>query len=92
VGKVMKYILSQSYCFYMNEIVRMYFIQGIPYTFDELPKLIQDHPSIQNEALMHRDYDDEDMYLYSNYLILEEAHPLMFEVDLENPELLPRDD
>jgi len=88
----MKYTLSQAYCFYMGEVVRMYFIQNIPYTFDELPQLIQDHPSVQTEALHNRDYDDEDMYRYSNYLICEGAHPLMFELEFENPELLPQDD
>lgn len=88
----MKYTLSQSYCFYMGQVVRMYFIQGIPYTFDELPPLIQDHPGVQTEALSRRDYDDEDLYKYSTYLIMEEMHPLMFEVTLENPELLPKDE
>jgi hypothetical protein len=88
----MKYVLSQSYCFYMGEVVRMYFIQGMPYTFDELPEIVQNHPQIQTEALQNRDFDDEDMYTWSNYLIMEAVHPLMFELDLENPELLPKDD
>lgn len=88
----MKYKLSQSYCFYMGEVVRMYFIQGIAYTFDELPHLIQDHPSVQTEALSNRDFDDEDLYVWSNYLMTEEVHPLMFNLELENPELLPQDD
>ena len=35
----------------MGGVVRMYFIQGIPYTFDELPQIIQEHPSVQTEAL-----------------------------------------
>ena len=88
----MKYTLSQSYCFYMGEVVRMYFIQGMPYTFDELPQLIQDHPSVQTEALGNRDFDDEDLYTWSNYLIMEQVHPLMFDLELENPDLLPNDD
>jgi hypothetical protein len=29
--------------------------------------------------------------MWSNYLIMEECHPLMFELDLENPEELPCD-
>ena len=76
----------------MGEVVRMYFIQGVPYTFDELPTLVQDHPSVQTEALHHPDYDDEDMYRFSNYLITEGMHPLMFELEVENPDLLPKDD
>ena len=70
----------------------MYFIQGVPYTFDELPQLVQDHPAVQTEALTHRDYDDEDLYMFSNYLIIEEAHPLMFDLQYLNPDLLPKDD
>jgi len=92
VENVMKYTLSQSYCFYMGQVVRMYFIQGLPYTFDELPQIVQDHPAIQTEALSQRDYDDEDLYTISNYLIMEEMHPLMFSIEVENPELLPIDD
>lgn len=88
----MKYQLSQSYCFYLGNVVRMYFIQGLPYTFDELPTLIQDHPSVQTEALQNHDYDDEDMYKWSNYLMEELMHPLMFELEYENPDLLPKDD
>lgn len=88
----MKYALSQSYCFYMGEVVRMYFIQGIPYTFDELPYPLKEHPSVQTEALQHRDFDDEDMYLWSNYLVSEQVHPLMFDIEVDNPELLPKDD
>jgi len=88
----MKYALSQGYRFYMGEVVLMYFIENIPYTFDELPQIVQDHPSIQIEALAYRDYDDEDLYKYSNYLIMEEMHPLMYPLEVENPELLPQDD
>lgn len=88
----MKYTLSQSYCFYMGEVVRMYFIEGIPFTFDELPQIVQDHPTVQTEALKNKDYDDEDLFLCSNYLVMEQAHPLMFELELLNPDLLPKDD
>lgn len=88
----MKYTLSQSYCFYMGEVVRMYFIQDLPYTFDELPLLIQEHPSVQTEALSHKDYDDEKLFKVSNYLVMEEMHPLIYDIEVENPELLPKDD
>ena len=88
----MKYTLSQSYVFYLGEVVRMYFIQGMPYTFDELPKVLQDHPEIQAEALKHRDFDDEMLYQICNYLIMEECHPLMFDIEVNDPALLPVDD
>ena len=76
----------------MGEVVRMYFIQDLPYTFDELPFLIQEHPSVQTEALSHKDYDDEELFMVSNYLVMEEMHPLIYDIEVENPELLPKDD
>ena len=88
----MKYQLSQQYCFYMGMTVRMYFIQGIPYTFDELPQIVQDHPSVSAEALSGRDWDDDEMYRWSSYLMAEECHPLMFDIEVDNPALLPQDD
>ena len=33
----------------------------------------------------------ENMYRSSMYLMLEECHPLMYDLELENPELLPVD-
>ena len=87
-----KYQLSQAYCFYNGDVVRMYFIQGLPYTFDELPKVVQDHPSIQAEALQRKDYDDNYLYQVSNYLAMEGAHPLLDNIEVDNPELLPKDD
>lgn len=88
----MKYHLDQRYVFYNGNVVRMYFIQGMPYEFDELPLIIQEHPEIQNEALQDRDYDDYDLYKADSYLMLEECHPCMFELELDDPELLPQDD
>jgi len=88
----MKYTLSQGYRFYMGQVVRMYFIENVPYTFDELPLIIQEHPEIQVEAMSYRDYDDEEMYKYSNYLMMEEMHPLMYDLECLNPELLPQDE
>ena len=76
----------------MGEVVRMYFIQGLPYTFDELPAVVQEHPSVQAEALRHRDYDEEYLFMTSNYLMCEAAHPLIFELEVDNPDLLPKDD
>lgn len=88
----MEFTLSQKYVFLEGNVVRMYFIQGIPYTFDELPTLVQDHPGVQTEALEGQDWDMEMLYKASAYLAEEECHPLMFELEVDNPELLPQDD
>ena len=88
----MKYHLDQRYVFYNGNVVRMYFIEGMPYEFDELPLIIQEHPEIQSEALQDRDYDDYDLYKADCHLVIEDCHPCMFELELDDPELLPQDD
>jgi hypothetical protein len=91
----MKYKLNVGYRWIDTSsesfIVKMYFIQEMPYTFDELPQIIQDDPEIIIEASGNHRYTDDDIYLSSIYLGLEDAHPLMHVLDYENPECLPVD-
>jgi preprotein translocase subunit SecB len=91
----MKYTLSTAYRWVdtteENFIVKMYFIQDMPYTFDELPDVMQNDPNIVLEASSSHRYSDEELYRASVYLTVEECHPLMYELDLVNPELLPVD-
>jgi hypothetical protein len=70
-------------------IVKMYFIQDIPFTFDELPEgSIYDKELIEI-ANKYYHYEPEDLYKNSFYLIDEEAHPCLFDLELENPEDMP---
>lgn len=85
------YKITSSYCYHNGEIVDMYFINGIPFTFDNIPLIMQEDPYIQVEAENNYEYTSEDMYRWSNYLVDEECHPLLFEVALENPEEMPND-
>ncbi len=91
----MKYKITHSYNWYETEkekfIIKTYHINGISFTFDELPKIFQDHPDIIDEANKNLTYTPEYFYLKSFYLIDEEVHPMLFPVDLENPEDLPDD-
>ena len=91
----MKYKLNFGYRWintsYESFIVKMYFIQEMPFTFDELPQIIQDDPEIILEASENKRYTDEDIYLSSIYLGMEEAHPLMHSLEYENPDCLPVD-
>jgi hypothetical protein len=91
----MKYKLSVGYRWIDTSkesfIVKMYFIQEIPFTFDELPQIIQDDPEIIVEASEKQRYTDEDIYLSSIYLGMEEVHPLMYTLEYENPDCLPVD-
>jgi hypothetical protein len=89
----MSYQISQAYCWY-NEgtmIVKMYFISEIPFTFDELPDGHMYDKDLKELADKQRRFEPEDLFKNSFYLIDEEAHPLLFEVDLENPQDLPED-
>tara|TARA_B100000927_G_scaffold73855_1_gene58826 strand:- start:83 stop:334 length:252 start_codon:yes stop_codon:yes gene_type:complete len=72
-------------------IVKMYYINGMPFTFDELPDGHLSDLDLIKEADKHKRYTDEDMYLYYYYLVEEELHPCLFPIDLENPEELPDD-
>lgn len=90
----MSYKISQEYCWYDNGsiIVKMYMINGLPFTFDELNESSQNDPEILRLADKNRDYSPEDLFFASFYLMEEAMHPLIFDLELENPEDLPQDD
>lgn len=91
----MGYKISTDYCWYKLEnediIVKMYFMNHIPFTFDEIPSIVTEDPEVITIANRNRKYNPEDLYKTSFYLIDEQAHPCLFPVDLENPEDLPDD-
>jgi hypothetical protein len=70
-------------------IVRMYFIQDVPFTFDELPESAIYDKELIEIANKYYHYEPEDLYKNSFYLIDEEAHPCLFDLELENPEDMP---
>jgi len=67
----------------------MYFINQVPFTFDELPDGHLEDDDLKRLADKERSYEPEDLYRSSFYLIDEEAHPCMFPIELENPEDMP---
>jgi len=91
----MKYRIETEYAWYDHQegtsLVLVYLIQNVPFTFDELPEIAKDQPEIVKMADEGKGWTVEDMYRSSMYLMLEECHPLMYDVELENPELLPID-
>ena len=89
----MKYRIDARHVWYDEgtKIVLMYFIEGIPFTFDELPDESIFDLELIEVADKERQYEPEDLYRTSFYLIDEQCHPLMFDVELENPEMLPVD-
>jgi hypothetical protein len=92
-GTFMKYRIDTRYVWYNKGtmIVLMYFINQVPFTFDELPDEHLFDLELIKLADNERRFEPEDLYKTSFYLIDEECHPMLFEVELENPEMLPAD-
>jgi len=89
----MKYRIDARYVWYNrgSMIVLMYFINQVPFTFDELPDESLFDLELIKIADNERRFEPEDLYQASYYLMLEECHPFLFDVELENPEMLPAD-
>jgi hypothetical protein len=89
----MKYRIDTRYCWYNQgtQLVLMYFINQVPFTFDELPESSMYDFDIIEVADKERRFEPEDLYKSSFYLIDEQCHPMLFELELENPEILPVD-
>ena len=85
------YEITTSHCFVDNVPVKMYFIAGMPFTFDSLEKEQKEDKWILSECALNPEFSMEYMYQASDYLISEECHPLLFEVEVSNPELMPDD-
>jgi hypothetical protein len=88
----MSYKITYSYNWYKtnNErfIIKTYHINSIPFTFDELPSIVQNDPEIIKRAEEQLTLSPEIFFQKSFYLIDEQAHPMIFDLDLENPEVL----
>tara|TARA_B100000073_G_scaffold204466_1_gene169578 strand:- start:47 stop:259 length:213 start_codon:yes stop_codon:yes gene_type:complete len=69
----------------------MYFIQGIPFTFEELPAPMKEMEEVKLDADTAREYTMDDLYQASDYLILEGCHPILFDLSdwIENYEEVP---
>ena len=91
-----KHKITTSYNWYKTPedtfIIKTYYINNIAFTFDELPAIVQDDPEIIKRAEEQLTLSPEIFYQKSFYLIDEEAHPLLFDMDLENPQDLPDED
>jgi hypothetical protein len=88
----MSYKITYTYNWYQTPedkfIIKTYYINNIPFTFDEIPEISQNDPEIIEKAEQQFLMTPEEFYLKSFYLIDEQAHPILFELELENPEAL----
>lgn len=72
-----------------KQIIKVYCIEGFPFSFDYLPEISRNDPEIIRQANQKMAIRTEQMARWSDYLIQEEAHPLLFELNIKNPEELP---
>ena len=85
----MKYKITRKYVFLDKEPVLMYFIEHMPFQFDTLERREKEDIWILSEAAINEEYTLKDVINSSEYLLQEECHPVIFELDLVNPELIP---
>ena len=89
----MSYTITTKHCWY-NEgkvIVKMYFFEGIPFTFDDMSDGHLYDLDLVQEANKNKSYEIEDVYKGSNYMIMEQMHPCFDAVEISNPKDLPPD-
>ncbi len=87
----MKYKIETKFV-WLNDtsnLVLMYFIQGIPFTFDDAEEEYHFNYDIIDAANNSPTYTLDELYKASSYLVTEECHPMLYDLELENPELLP---
>jgi|TARA_B100001250_G_scaffold137402_1_gene117600 hypothetical protein len=84
-----KYHVDKRHVFVDKEPVLMYFIQEIPFAIDDLTLQQKQDKWILSEAAINPEYTLQDIFRWSDYLIAEECHPVLFELDIVNPEVLP---
>lgn len=72
-----------------KEPVLMYFIEHMPFQFDSLDRIEKEDTWVLSEAAANEEYTLTDVIISSDYLLQEECHPVVHELDLVNPELIP---
>ena len=87
------YTVDAKYVWYDQGtmVVLMYFLNNVPFTFDDLPEFALHDAEVVEMANIGKAYEEEDLYRSAIYLMMEECNPLLHELELENPELLPVD-
>ena len=94
-----KLFVDARYVWYNQgtQLVLMYFMNHIPFSFDVVYNLekLHDSDEVDLECIKLADqqprYSSEDVYRGCSYLISEQAHPCFNEVEIENADILPDD-
>ena len=89
MGNFNRYRVSKKHVFVDNDPVLMYYVENIPFAFDSLEKDQREDKWVLSEAAINESYTLDDSLRFSDYLAAEECHPVLFDLDLINPEVLP---
>ena len=87
----MKVRITSKFCHLKNVgIVKLFFISGVPFTFEE-EGFDPEDPIIVAEAAVTPEFSMDDIFRWSDYLIAEECHPLLFDMEdyVENYQDVP---
>ena len=79
-------VTSEHYILKNQGVVKMWFINGIAFTFDEI-----DNPSMEliEQCEAKPTYRLQDLYHNSQYLIMEQCHPILFEMSEQSEGEVP---
>ncbi len=80
-------VTTKHYILDNKNYVKVYLLNNLPFTWDELPKKVDD--KIINEAKKNGNIFSEDILKKSAYLIMEGLHPLLFDIALDPNSELP---
>jgi hypothetical protein len=90
----MGFRITSSYHWYLVPkeppiLAKIYYIDGMPFDLDH----VEDEKDLEiiSKADKNKGVHADDMFKKSDYLIAEMMHPLLFDVDVDNPEELPSD-
>lgn len=72
-----------------GSLIKVYFINEIPFTYDALDDIISKDETAMNEAIMNPTISLNLIAQKSDYLIKENLHPLLSDVTLHPESILP---
>lgn len=88
--RTLMYKVTASYVLTDEEgIVKVYFINDTPFTYDSIDDMIKDDEKVLDEALHLPTLSIEEIHQKSAYLLEEGLHPLLNSVELHPESVLP---
>ena len=82
----MKYEICKRYCFVDSLPVKILFVNEMPFAMDPLEDFEKNDKWVMSECALNPTYTLDEMLKWSEYLIEEECHPVLFELELVTKE------